>query len=130
MKRSVALVLKGSTTSFSSLKVVLSRSIDSIRDFREDDQAVTLELLVDRLERDVDEWRRLSHSDLESSVNEQLAHLTAQMHEAHLTAQEAVKAISSDLKSLETRKVKLGDVIDASNSALLTLRIRLKRPRK
>ena len=41
------------------------------------------------------------------------------MYEAHLAAQEAAKAISSDLKSLETRKVKLGDAIDASNSALL-----------
>jgi len=30
LKRSIALVLKGSTTSFSALKVVLSRSIDSI----------------------------------------------------------------------------------------------------
>ena len=56
LKRSIALILKGSTTSFSALKVVLSRSIDSIRDFRGDDQAATLELLVDRLERDVDEW--------------------------------------------------------------------------
>ena len=41
------------------------------------------------------------------------------MHEAHLAAQEAAKAISSDLKSLETRKVELGDAIDASSSALL-----------
>ena len=49
-------------------------------------QAATLELLVDRLERDVDEWRRLTHSDLESSVNEELAHLAAQMHETHLAA--------------------------------------------
>ena len=55
LKCSIALVLKGSTTSFSALKVVLSRSIDSIRDFGGDDQAATLELLVDRLERDVDE---------------------------------------------------------------------------
>jgi len=30
LKRSVALVLKGSTTSFSALKVVLSRNIESI----------------------------------------------------------------------------------------------------
>ena len=30
LKQSIALVLKGSTTSFSALKVVLSRSIDSI----------------------------------------------------------------------------------------------------
>ena len=55
LKRSITLVLKGSTTSFSALKVVLSRSIDSIRDFGGNDQAATLELLVDRLERDVDE---------------------------------------------------------------------------
>ena len=61
----------------------------------------------------------MAPSDLESLVNEQFAHLTAQMHEAHLAAQEAAKAISSDLKSLETRRVELGDAIDASNSALL-----------
>ena len=36
---------------------------------------------MDRLEGDADEWRRLSHSDMESSINEQLAHLAAQMHE-------------------------------------------------
>ena len=41
------------------------------------------------------------------------------MHEAHLIAQEAAKAISSDLKSLETKKVELRDAIDASSSALL-----------
>ena len=74
---------------------------------------------MDRLERDVDGWRRLSHSDLESSVNEQLAHLAAQMHEAHLAAQEAAKAIFSDLKSLKMRRVELGDAIYASTSAFL-----------
>jgi len=41
------------------------------------------------------------------------------MHEARLAAQEAAKAISSDLKSLETRRIELGDAIDASSSALL-----------
>ena len=55
LKCFIALVLKGSTTSFSALKVVLSRSINSIRDFGGDDQATTLELMVDKLERDVDE---------------------------------------------------------------------------
>ena len=85
---------------------------------------------MDKLERDVDEWCRLSHSDLEASVTEQLAHLAAQMHEAHLVAQEAAKAISSDLKSLETRKVELGDAIDALAVLFLTLRIKLKRPKK
>ena len=104
---------------FSTLKVVLSRSIENIRDFKGDNQAAALELLVDQFERDVEEWRRLGRSDLGSSVDEQLAHLVAQMHEARLAAQEAAKAISSDLKSLETRKVELGDAIDASSSALL-----------
>ena len=46
LKRSVALVLKGSTTSFSALKVVLSQNIESVRDFRGDDQTVAFELLV------------------------------------------------------------------------------------
>ena len=41
------------------------------------------------------------------------------IRDSHLAAQEAAKAISSDLKSLETRKVELGDAIDASSSALL-----------
>ena len=91
--------------SFSTLKVVLSRSIESIRDFGGDNQAAALELLVDQFERDVEEWRRLGRSDLESSVDEKLAHLVAQMREAHLATQEAAKAISSDLKSLETRQV-------------------------
>ena len=52
LKRSIALILKGSTTSFSALKVVLSQNIKSIRDFGEDDQAVVLELLMEKFEND------------------------------------------------------------------------------
>jgi len=55
LKRSVVLVLKGSTTSFSALKVVLTQNNESIRDFGGNDQAAALELLEERLERDVDE---------------------------------------------------------------------------
>jgi len=121
LKRSVPLILKGSTTLFSALKVVLSRNIDNIRDFRGDDQAAALELLVERLEKDVGEWRHLSSSDLDSLVNEELERVIAQMREAHLAAQEAAQAISSDLKFMETRKVEIGDAIDASNSALLNI---------
>ena len=128
--RSIDLVLKGSTMSFSTLKVVLSRSIASIRDFEGYHQATALELLVDQFERDVEEWRRLSRSDLESSVSEQLAHLVAQMHEARLAAQEVAKAISSDLKSLETRQVELGDAIDASNSALLDAEVKIEKAKE
>ena len=85
---------------------------------------------MERLERDVDEWRHLSNSDLDPSVNEQLEHLTTQMREARLAAQEAAEAISSDLKFLETRKVEIRDAIDTSIVLFLMLRIRLKRPRK
>ena len=99
--------------------MVLSQSIDSTRNFGGDDQAAALELLVAWLEGDVDEWHHLNNSDLDASVNEQLECLAAQMREAHLAAQEAAKTISSDLKSLETRKIEIGDAIDASNSALL-----------
>jgi len=55
LKRSIDLVLKGSTMSFSTLKVALSRSIESIRDFGGYNQAAALELLVDQFERDVEE---------------------------------------------------------------------------
>ena len=127
LKRSVALVLKDLTTSFSALKVVLSRNIESIRDFGGDDQAAALELLVERLEKDVDEWRHLSGSYLDSSANEELERLIAQMREAHLAAQEAAEAISSDLKFLKTRKVEIGDAIDASNSALLDAEDKIKK---
>ena len=51
LKRSIALILKGST-SFSALKVVLSQNIESIRDFGEDDQAAVLELLMEKFEKD------------------------------------------------------------------------------
>ena len=85
---------------------------------------------MERLERDVDEWRRLSHSDLDSSVNEQLEHLAAQIREAHLAAQEAAKAISSDLKSLETRRVEIGDAIHSSNNALLDAEDKIKKAKE
>ena len=47
----------------------------------------------ERLEKDVREWRHLSSSDLDSSVDEELERLVAQMREAHRAAQEAAKAI-------------------------------------
>jgi len=85
---------------------------------------------VERLERDVGEWRYLSNSDLNSLVNEQLECLAAQMREAHLAAQKAAKAISSDLKPLETRKVEIRDAIDASNSALLNAEDKIEKAKE
>jgi len=77
LKRFFALILKGSTTSFAALKVVLSRNIKSIQDFGGDGQAISLELLVENFERDVGEWRHLSSSDLTPLIDEELKRLTA-----------------------------------------------------
>jgi len=78
LKRSIALILKGSTTSFATLKVVLYRNIESIQDFGGDDQVASLELLVKKFEKDMGEWCRLSSSDLDSSVDKELEHLMVQ----------------------------------------------------
>jgi len=40
---------------------------------------------------------------MDSSIDEELERLMALMREAHFAAQKAAKAVSSDLKSLETR---------------------------
>jgi len=85
---------------------------------------------VERLEKDVDEWCHLSGSDLDSSANEELERLIVQMCEAHLTAPEATEAISLDLKSLETRKVEIGDAIDTYSSTLLDVEDKIKKAKK
>ena len=85
---------------------------------------------MERLEKDVGEWRYLSSSDLDSSVDEEPERLIAQMCEAHLAPQEAAKAISSNLKSLKIRKVEIGDAIHASNSALLDAEDKIKKAKE
>jgi len=127
LERTIGLVLKGSPVPFSKLKVVLSRDIESIRDFEGYHQAGALELLVDELEKDVEEWRRLHHSDPASLADERLACLVAQKREARLAAQEAAEAISSDLKSLGMRQAEVGSAIDASTSALLGAEDKIKK---
>ena len=127
LEHTIGLVLKGSPVPFSKLKMVLSRGIECIRDFEGYHQAAALELLVDDLEKDVEEWRHLHRSDAASLADERLTHLVAQRREAQLAAQEAAEAISSDLKSLETEQVEVGSAIDASTSALLDAEDKVKR---
>ena len=52
------------------LKVVLTRNIETIRDLGGTDQAASLELIVEDLEKDVDEWRCMNNSSLTSLVKE------------------------------------------------------------
>jgi len=70
LKRCISLVLKGSTTPFEFLKVVLIRNIETIRDFGGTDQAASLELIVEDLEKDVGQWRHLNSSNLTPFVEE------------------------------------------------------------
>ena len=78
-------------TTLIALKVVLSRNIESIWDFEGDDQAATLELLVEKFKKDVGEWRQLSNLDLNPSVDEELERLMTQMQKAYLEVEEATK---------------------------------------
>jgi len=52
------------------------------------------------------------------------------MRLVHLAAQEHAKAISSNLKSLETRKVEIRDAIDASNSSLLNVEDKIEKAKE
>ena len=85
---------------------------------------------MEKFEKDVGKLRHLSSSNLDSSVDEELECLVAQMREAHFTAQEAAKAVSSSLKSLETRKLEIGDAVDASNGALLNAEDKIEKAKE
>ena len=67
---------------------------------------------------------------MDSSVDEELERLVGQMCEAHFAAQEAAKVISSDLKSLEIRRVEIGDVTDTSNSAFLDAKDKIQKAKE
>jgi len=60
---------------FKFLKVVLTRNIETIRDFGGTNQAVSLEQIVKDLEKDIGEWCRLNSSDLSSVVEEEAKRL-------------------------------------------------------
>ena len=59
---------------------------------------------MEKFEKDMGEWRHLSSAGFDSSVDEELESLKAQMQEAHFVAQEAAMTVSSDMKSLETKE--------------------------
>jgi len=60
---------------FEFLKVVLTRNIETIRDFWGIDQAASLELIVEDLEKDVGNWHCLHSSDLSLFVEEEIKRL-------------------------------------------------------
>ena len=52
------------------------------------------------------------------------------MREAYFAAQKVAKAVPSGLKSLKTRKVEIGDAINAYNSALLDAEDKIKKAKE
>ena len=111
-------MLKGSTSPFKFLKVVLTQNIETIWDFGGTDQITSLELIVKNLEKDMGEWRHLNSSDLTPLVEEELKRLSEHMQKTYAEMQKEMKAEAQELKSLDAEKVKITDVIDASNNAL------------
>ena len=57
-------MLKGSTSLFEFLKVILTRNIEIIRDFGGTDQAASLDLIVEDFKKDVGELCRVNSSNL------------------------------------------------------------------
>ena len=110
-------MLKDSTSLFEFLKVVLTRNIETIREFEGTDQAAFLELIVKDFEKDVGEWRRLNSSDLSPFVEKGHKRLSEHMQKTYTETQKEMEVISG-VESLEAEKVKIADVIDASNNAL------------
>ena len=86
LKRCISLVLKGSTSLFEFLKVVLIRNIETIRDFRKTDQASSLELIGEDLEKDVEEWCHLNKSDLSLLVEEEVKRLSNHVQKTYVEA--------------------------------------------
>ena len=71
------MVLKGSTSLFEFMKVILTQNIETIRDFGGTDQAASLELIVEDLEKDVSDRRHLNSSDLTPFVKQKVKRRTS-----------------------------------------------------
>ena len=120
-------MLKGSTSPFEFLKVILTQNIETIRDLGRSNQAASLKLIVEDLKKDVGEWRRLNSTDLTPFVEEEVKHLSDHMQKTYVKAQQELKVESQELKSLEAEKVKIVDAIDFSNNALANVNEQLEK---
>ena len=79
LERCISLVLKGLTSPFEFLMVVLTRYIKTIRDFGGTYQAASLELTVEDLKKDVGEWHHLNSLNLTPIVKEEVKRLSKHM---------------------------------------------------
>ena len=72
---------------------------------------------MEDLEQNVGEWHHLNSSDLTPFIEEEVKCLSEHMQKTYVETQQALEAESQELKSLEAEKIKIADVIDASNNA-------------
>ena len=79
--------MKGLTSPFKFLKVVLTQNIETIRDFGGTDEAASLELIVADLEKDMGMWRRLNSSDLTPNFEEDVKDLFDHIQKTYVKAQ-------------------------------------------
>jgi len=107
-------VLKGSTSPFEFLKVILTQNIETIRDLGRADQAASLKLIVEDLKKDVGEWRRLNSTDLTPFVEEEVKRLSEHMQRGAT----CIRSRVSGVEIPEAEKIKITDAINASNNAL------------
>ena len=87
LKWCISLVLKGLTSPFKFLKVVLTQNIETIRDFGGTDQTASLELIVVDLEKDMGMWHRLNSSDLTPNFEEDVKGLFDHIQKTYVKAQ-------------------------------------------
>jgi len=76
--------LKGSTSPFEFLKVVLTQNIETIRDFGGTDEAASLERIVENFKKDMGQWCHPNSSDLTPLVKEEVKRLSDYMQKEGL----------------------------------------------
>jgi archaellum component FlaC len=107
LQQCISLILKGLRTPFNSLKTILARSVDNIRDVGGDERAKIFEQTVVGFEKDINVWRELTQADLSPLIAEEVNRLVSKMQEARNEAQSRVVELS---QSLEAVKVQKGEV--------------------
>jgi hypothetical protein len=82
IQRCVSLMTKGWKTPFSSMKIILTRSVDNIRDIGGDERAAPFDQIISDFERDVNLWKENPQVDISSFIAAEMEHLELKRQEA------------------------------------------------
>ena len=69
--------------------MVLTQTIETVRDFGGTDQAAFLDLIMEDLEKDMGEWCRLNNSNLTPFIEEELKRLSEHIQKTYVEAQKS-----------------------------------------